>query len=84
MITRLTETQELIYNKTFDILKNMQDGEEKTLSKNHTSYENFVQCVKHIIDTAQDWNNGFVLTFNSDYSKIKKENRVQFPNKTTK
>ena len=67
-----------MFNKAFDLLKNMKHDEEKALQKEHPSYENFVNIVKFIIDNAEDWNNGFSITFNSDYSKIRKHDRINF------
>lgn len=78
MITQLTVTQEKILYKVEQHLKEMQGGEICPLGKNHVSYENFVQCVKYLIDTAFDFDNGFVITFSADYSKIRRDNRFAF------
>lgn len=80
---RLTETQEKIFSKIEASINKMGDGSIQSLDKNHAGYENFVQCVKFIMDNSIDWNSGFVLCFNSDYSKIRKDSRIQFPNKTS-
>ena len=73
MITRLNETQELFYHKVHDAIFAMKDGEIKELSPSHANYENFIACVKHFIDARHDWLNGFSITFNNSYTRIRKD-----------
>lgn len=42
-----------------------------TLKKEHETYPKYIEAVKTIIDYGHDAVNGFVLEFNSDYSKLK-------------
>lgn len=77
-MTRLTEQQEQLYLKTEEWIVNFPCGEEKQLDKNHAGYDNFVSCCKFMIDNAEDWSRGFSLVFNTDYSKIRKDERCNF------
>ena len=72
-ITRLTETQELFYHKVHDTLLSMKDGEIRKLSPAHANYENFVACCKFFIDNKYDWLNGFSITFNENYTALRKD-----------
>lgn len=78
MLTRLTEQQEKIYNKVLTSIISLPVNEEKNLDVKSTGYENFIQCCKHMIDCADDWNNGFSLVFNSSYTKFRKDARINF------
>ncbi len=55
-------------NQTLKTLINQEQG-VKPIPK---GFDNFVEAVKLIMDWGQDIDNGFTITFNSDYSKIKK------------
>ena len=45
------------------------------LKKDRKAYAIFVRAVKIIIDWHQDLDNGFVLTFNDDFTSIRKQRR---------
>lgn len=62
---------ELKNNTLIDAIK-MADGEIKPLKKVHENYNATVEAFKIIIDWEEDRKNGFILEFNSDYSKIRK------------
>ena len=72
-MTRLNETQELFYHKVHDAILAMKDGEIRDLSPTHANYENFIACVKFFINCRYDWLNGFNITFNDSYTKIRKD-----------
>lgn len=59
-------------NKIFTGLRNMKDGEIKELDKCNPGYEKFVQVIKEIIDNRIDIKYKFNVSFNDNYSKIKK------------
>lgn len=69
----LTDAEERMYNKIHDHLLSMKDGEIKKLDPNHSNYTVFVNCCKHFIDAEYDWLNGFSLTFNEAFTRIRKD-----------
>ena len=70
-MTRLSETQELLFNKVYESLFAMSFGEIKELDPLHANYSNFISCCKFFIDYRYDVLNGFSLTFSEDYIKIR-------------
>lgn len=81
---KLTETQELIYDKVLKKILLIPCGDETKIDKNHAGYDNFVACCKFIMDNSEDWNRGFSLVFSSDYGKIRKDERFNFVKPATK
>lgn len=60
------------YNvKVYDYLLNAPEF-IKQISKLTETPKRFIQAVKNFIDAEWDIKNGFVIDFNSDYSKIRK------------
>lgn len=59
-------------DKTLAGLKDRIDGEVLSLVPTHPNYTKFVEAVKVIIDWGLDQENGFVMEFNSDYTRMRK------------
>lgn len=69
----MTTKQQKIFSSVYVAIMKMEIGEIKELSKTHANYDNFIYCVKHIINNKHDSRNGFSLTFNSEYTKLRKD-----------
>ena len=72
------EIREKKRNSILLALTKMGDGQEQSLDKNHPGYDDFIFVVKQIIDEGKDWNNGFSITFNNAYTKLRKDDRFNF------
>lgn len=59
---------DIILDKYID----MPMDEERTFDKTRQDYKQTIACTKRIIDGELDIINGFELTFNDEYTKIKK------------
>ena len=62
-------------NQMLRAMKDREFGEVIKLNREHPNYAKSVAAGKIIIDWEQDLDNGFVLTFNDDFTAIRKQKR---------
>ena len=60
-------------NEVLATLNSLPIGKENQIKIGDSNYDKFIEAIKIIIHYKQDIKNGYSITFNKDYSKLRKD-----------